>query len=54
LDVGRWTLALFANNLFNQIKPIAFQPLLLSNGPPYDRIAVSQPRTAGLDVSLSL
>ena len=52
LDFGRWSAYLFADNLFNQRKPIEYLNLLSFTGPPYNRIATNRPFTAGLDLSV--
>jgi iron complex outermembrane receptor protein len=53
IDAGKWTVALFANNVFNQLKPIEYENLMALTGPPYDRISVNQPLTAGVDFNVS-
>jgi iron complex outermembrane receptor protein len=53
IDAGKWTVALFANNVFNQIKPIEYMNLTVLTGAPYDRISVNQPLTAGVDFNIS-
>ena len=53
IDAGRWSVALFANNLFNQRYPSQYFNLQGLTGPPYDRITTNQPRTAGVDVNVS-
>jgi len=53
IDAGKWTVALFANNVFNQLKPIEYENLMALTGPPYDRISVNQPLTAGVDFNIS-
>jgi iron complex outermembrane receptor protein len=53
VDGGKWSVALFVNNAFNQRKPIEYFNLLAATGPPYDRIATNQPLTAGVDFNVS-
>jgi len=53
VDGGKWSVALFVNNAFNQRKPTEYFNLLALTGPPYDRIATNQPLTAGVDLNVS-
>jgi hypothetical protein len=53
IDTGKWSVALFVNNAFNQRKPIEYFNLLSITGPPYDRIATNQPLTAGVDANVT-
>jgi iron complex outermembrane receptor protein len=53
VDGGKWSVALFVNNAFNQRKPTEYFNLLAVTGPPYDRIATNQPLTAGVDINVS-
>jgi iron complex outermembrane recepter protein len=53
IDTGKWTVAFFVNNAFNQRKPIEYFNLLSLTGPPYNRVATNQPLTAGMDVNVS-
>jgi iron complex outermembrane receptor protein len=52
LEIGQWSLALFVNNAFNQVKPTEFMNLLTFTGPPYNRVATTQPLTAGIVVNV--
>jgi outer membrane receptor protein involved in Fe transport len=52
VDVSKWTIAAFVNNMFDQVRPIEYLNLVTFTGPPYNRIATNQPLTAGVDVSV--
>ena len=54
LEGGRWSVMLFANNLFNKHVLLDNISLYAINLPTFDRVAVNQPLTFGVDLSYHL
>jgi iron complex outermembrane receptor protein len=51
LETDAWSAYLFVDNLLNQRQIISNINTLSYTGPPYNKIATNQPRTAGVDVN---
>jgi outer membrane receptor protein involved in Fe transport len=51
LGADKWTAALFANNLFNKVTQLENSVQLSLYNASYNRMAMSQPRTIGVDLS---
>ena len=51
LETDKWSLYLFMDNVLNQRQIISNINTLSYTGPPYNKIAQNQPRTAGADLS---
>ena len=47
----RWSAIFFANNVFNKTALLNNVTLLVINMPTYNRVAVSQPLTFGIDLN---
>jgi hypothetical protein len=50
----RWSVALFVNNLTNNLVLLDPQPQIALQTAAYERYVVSQPRTVGVDLSYAL
>jgi hypothetical protein len=51
VESGRWTAVLFVNNVANKLALLSDITEDAANLATYNRIAVNQPRTAGIDLS---
>jgi outer membrane receptor protein involved in Fe transport len=54
VESGKWRAVLFAKNLFNERAQLSDALQLSLNIPMYNRVAVSQPLTVGIDLSYGL
>jgi iron complex outermembrane recepter protein len=54
VEGGHWTAVLFINNVANKMALLSNSPAINVNVPTFNRTAVSQPLTFGLDVSYKL
>jgi outer membrane receptor protein involved in Fe transport len=52
LSKDRWTVAIFADNLFNEHAQLAYLNINSFNLSTYNRVETNQPRTIGVDLSL--
>jgi len=52
LSKDRWTIAVFANNLFDEHAQLAYLNINSFNLYSYNRVVTNQPRTIGLDLSV--
>jgi iron complex outermembrane recepter protein len=51
VEGGRWNAMLFVNNVFNKVALLSNSPAINVNVPSFNRTAVAQPLTFGIDVS---
>jgi outer membrane receptor protein involved in Fe transport len=51
IDGGKWTAVLFANNVANRVALLTNSPAINVNVPTFNRTAMSQPLTIGIDLT---